>query len=117
MDVVYRLVAGIHHGHFRNDVIWFTFRFKLGVAFVVSSGQTVKGRIGFVLLGYEYLRGLGAPALLGFPFAFAKRFSEVACLEFEDLSLPGVGLELVFDSGVLVGELLTLQLKLVRLDP
>ena len=69
-----------------------------------------------MLLGYQYLRGLGFPALLGFPFAFAKGFSEVACLEFEDLGLPGVCSDLAFDGSVLVGELLALQFELTGLD-
>jgi hypothetical protein len=68
-------------------------------------------------LGYEYLRGLGASALPGFPLAFAEGFPEFAGLEFEDLSLSGVSPDLVFDGGVLVGELLALEPELDGLDP
>jgi hypothetical protein len=47
------------------------------------------GRRSLVLLGYEYLRGLGAPALLGFSLALLEGVPEFARLEFEDLDLPG----------------------------
>ena len=68
-------------------------------------------------LGYEYLRGLCAPALFGFPLAFAEGFPEFARLEFEDPGFPGVSPDLVFDGSVLVGELLALKPELDGLDP
>ncbi len=52
----------------------------------------------------------------GFALALVKGLTEIARLELEDLGLPGVGSDLVFNGGELVFVLLALKLELTRLE-
>ena len=62
------------------------------------------------------LAGLAAALLVKSPIPLGERLAKFLGLEFGDLRLPDVGLNLVFNGSALVVELPMLKLKLAGLD-